>query len=420
MSQVCQSERDNKIILTMRLRTSDNLSNDAVVEIKATNISNVAIVKGISILTNITEVPVIPFKNSIKPGSSVSTRITFSPFLENISYDLEEIAFFAIDNETQELMSKISKEDLKNRFKDKLSRAKEYLYIKLGIERMSDLCTQGSELDVAHPPLFVPEINGKYEFNIARALMELSFDVSLAICPEHTPRPFDFPRDINQTEIIVSDSHSRDILLGYMFSNATTGYAAIVFSSTMRVAQLRTDADSDLKAPVELTGYQNGTLVHSGFYNLYMLARHELWNWWSINQENINTLYITGHGRGGAISTLCAYDFADVFKSRNNANNSREGSDKISHDKLKQLPIHYTFGSPKCGNEKFVDEFEKRVPNSIRIFNEKDRVTRLPIDSEYEHTKGGFEILNIPDGDYIYNHITAYRYSLPWGNDVFE
>lgn len=409
MLKVCQSQPDDIIKLSLRLFTSNNLFDDAFVQIQATNVSNITIPQGISIISNISSMPIIKLSDQIKPGNTVSVKIQFSPLLENIVYTLNEISFLAVDKETQEPMSKMEKFSLRSRFEDKLARAKEYLYMKFGVESLPELCSKQDEFNFGYVSnLSVPRTNGEYQFNIARTLVEMTLDVSLTLCNMWVPNPPDFPIE-NKSQVYVFDKNLTFVLLGYTFWNLSTGYAAIVFSDTMVPAQLRYDADAELIQSSAINGYKDGVMVHNGYYNLYMLARNQLWSWWFQFENEIKTLYITGHGRGGAISTLCAFDFADVFKSRDDANNSISGQNE-----LKQQPIHYTFGSPKCGNEAFSKEFNKRVSTSIRIFNSEDRVTLLPSDAEYQHVGSDIELTDIPKGNYLYNHIAVYRHQLPW------
>ena len=44
-----------------------------------------------------------------------------------------------------------------------------------------------------------------------------------------------------------------------------------------------------------------------------------------------------------------------------------------------------TFGSPKVGNENFVDEYNKYVKDSYRIVNKNDIIEHLPLPIIYKH-----------------------------------
>ncbi|GLC58164.1 hypothetical protein PLESTB_001325800 [Pleodorina starrii] len=70
----------------------------------------------------------------------------------------------------------------------------------------------------------------------------------------------------------------------------------------------------------------------------------------------------TGHSLGGAMATLAAYDLA-----------ARKTDGFFSGDV--QL---YTFGSPRVGNQAFMEAFNNMVPNAWRFTNTDDIVPRVP------------------------------------------
>ena len=78
-----------------------------------------------------------------------------------------------------------------------------------------------------------------------------------------------------------------------------------------------------------------------------------------------NELLITGHSLGGAIAVLCAYDIACTMSSR--------------FGKLIRTPAVYTFGAPRVGNGAFANAYDRRVPRTFRVVNEKDPVSHLSI-----------------------------------------
>jgi triacylglycerol lipase len=67
-------------------------------------------------------------------------------------------------------------------------------------------------------------------------------------------------------------------------------------------------------------------------------------------------LYIAGHSLGGALAVLAAADLA--------AGGRR--------------PVVYTFGAPRAGDPRFACRYGRLVPESYRVANPHDIVTRLP------------------------------------------
>jgi len=95
--------------------------------------------------------------------------------------------------------------------------------------------------------------------------------------------------------------------------------------------------------------------THAGFTDIYESMRNKI----AEALETIapaKTLYIAGHSLGGALAVLAAADLA--------AGGRR--------------PVVYTFGAPRAGNPRFACRYDKLVPDSYRIANVHDIVTRLP------------------------------------------
>lgn len=164
-----------------------------------------------------------------------------------------------------------------------------------------------------------------------------------------------------------------------------------------------------------------------------MSIRDQLWDWWNNNQSCdfvapkgwVQTLYITGHSLGGALSTICGYDFAEVFFDRDcnvsAACNSQTCTPDIPNACddpciAKSLPIHYSFAAPRSGNTTYARTFNQRLPTSLRINNSEDVVPQLPPATwegyTYEHTAGNVPF-TISLGSLRDDHIQAYYYHLP-------
>ncbi len=97
--------------------------------------------------------------------------------------------------------------------------------------------------------------------------------------------------------------------------------------------------------------------IHRGFLNAYMSPGiydriH------SYITDEIREIYICGHSLGGALSLVCGYDLFCLFP---------------------QKKYHITvFGCPRIGNLAFKNEFNRFLPDTLRIENGNDIVTKIP------------------------------------------
>jgi hypothetical protein len=117
--------------------------------------------------------------------------------------------------------------------------------------------------------------------------------------------------------------------------------------------------------------YFNNSLVHAGFMKIYESIKNQL-------HENISAILIlnpkiknivcTGHSLFGAVSTIIACDCANRYDSKH-----------ISC---------ITFGSPRVGNAKFANFFNKNVDTSFRCVFAKDPITFSPLPLRFKHVRG--------------------------------
>jgi len=117
--------------------------------------------------------------------------------------------------------------------------------------------------------------------------------------------------------------------------------------------------------------------VHEGFLEVYNSIKGIINK--NINKiQNNNQLYITGHSLGAALATLALPDIEINYKKRINA--------------------LYTFGSPRVGNNEFVEQFNTRFKNrSFRVVNTSDVVTSIPLPIPIVGSLGGyFSHVDIP------------------------
>ena len=106
--------------------------------------------------------------------------------------------------------------------------------------------------------------------------------------------------------------------------------------------------------------YTSSIGLEKGFYNLFNSMKDEIYDNLAIISKKYDTknILITGHSLGGAISTLLSFD--------------------MLYNKLPYKISLITFGSPRVGNQNFVEEFNKYNIYSSRITHYYDIVPHLP------------------------------------------
>lgn len=110
--------------------------------------------------------------------------------------------------------------------------------------------------------------------------------------------------------------------------------------------------------------------VHKGFIDAYKTIREFIHNFISMNKGSFDNIVVIGHSLGGALATLCSIDLQYNFSSQ-----------------YKNLAC-YTYGAPKVGNKEFVISYNKRIPDSNRIYLLNDIVPKLPPFPIFSHVKG--------------------------------
>ena len=260
-------------------------------------------------------------------------------------------------------------------------------------EHLSEFCANLPPITYRES-VYLPFDNGTYERRLAIALSDIAFNTSKANCANILPLP-NPPGFDNQLRVEGADPiNGQSVMFAYIFWNSVTRQAVISFTGTELISEWQSDLQFEQVAPTSLNGYENGVLVHKGFYDIYLAIRGQLWEWWGENSSSITTLYVTGHSLGAALSTICAYDFAHTPDSF----------------------IHYSFAAPRSGNSKYAQVFNLRVPQSLRVNNTEDIIPQLPPATwqglNYEQTGGNVPFtISLPG--LIEDHIQAYTEHLP-------
>lgn len=281
------------------------------------------------------------------------------------------------------------------------------------VDQLSKKFTKPCEIKfpmVYREAVYLPKVNGRYEQKLAIALTDVSYMTSDANCPTVLPIPlppgFDQYLRVEGIEPVSGDR----VMLAYIFWERQLCHAIISFTGTEARSLWRANARYQQVPPVALNGYQDGMLMHSGFYDVYMAVRDQLWAWWNENSSWVATLYLTGHSLGGALSSICAFDFAQVFMNCNPISVTEK--QEITYP----LPIHYSYGSPKVANNLFAEVFSQRVPTSLRVCNTEDIVIGLPLSAmfDYIYCSLGQDLpFTVSLGSTSANHNDAYYYNLP-------
>lgn len=109
---------------------------------------------------------------------------------------------------------------------------------------------------------------------------------------------------------------------------------------------------------------ESGEKVHNGFYTSFSSVKEDLYisvnKIVSNNLDKIKSVVVCGHSLGAALAVISSYMICKDFP-------------QIAH-----LVKNLTIGCPRVGNSTFKDNYNKLVPTSIRIVNDKDLVTRIP------------------------------------------
>jgi hypothetical protein len=126
------------------------------------------------------------------------------------------------------------------------------------------------------------------------------------------------------------------------------------------------------RTKLKLKNNDDDVLIHQGFYNQFesiFVPLNKTVNDYILDYSNKDKhLIFVGHSLGGALATIGACYFSHVYPT------------------LKVSCV--TFGSPRVGNNHFVNAFNNSVTESYRFVNDNDPVPCLPSRLRYKHVKG--------------------------------
>ncbi len=230
---------------------------------------------------------------------------------------------------------------------------------------------EASSAEIFSYPLALPEITGEYDGSVAITLQKISDSTSRSNCKETIIAP-PFTNFKHITGVSPNNGNSVLVAIIYWVEPTNTANAnnvsgndmiCVAFSGTYYSFQFDTDLQVALVEGSILNGYSRGVQVHQGFFNTYRSVRDQLRDF-VVGTLGLGTtrknLFLTGNSLGGALSTIAAYDYADIVKN---------GGGQL---------VHYTFAAPRVGNISFSENYDRRVPNGIRVYNTEDAVIILP------------------------------------------
>ena len=154
-----------------------------------------------------------------------------------------------------------------------------------------------------------------------------------------------------------------------------------VFHLAFRGTDELTDVFTDLNLHrTRLFDDDSSILVHTGFLNYFNELKTQIEAELKASAKNFHTIQVTGHSLGGAIATIAA-----GYLGRAVNKPSQEVVKFKPIDKTKKRIVCHTIGSPRVGNQHFVNWFHTQVDESMRIANDDDPITLFPISCLYTH-----------------------------------
>jgi len=251
--------------------------------------------------------------------------------------------------------------------------------------RLASICENSNSLN-----LETPEITGllptTFDKKTGYAMLTLSLQMTLESgCGNNYSLPSGFT---------VTPLQGYDTAAGiqrhfgnYLHSTAL-GMGIVTFSGTIYPSQWYDDADIAQVPPNALNNYEEGMLVHRGFYRIYSSMKPALEKLLKEKPPR-NQLIIAGHSLGAALATLCYFDH-------------------WSADINIQL---YSFAAPRVGNIPFAAFLSSHREGIFRVFNTEDLIPALPppifFGLIYEHNSEDIAFTKNLE-NYSRNHTKAY------------
>lgn len=245
------------------------------------------------------------------------------------------------------------------------------------------------QITIEYKGTFTPFTSKAYNADNSQFLIYVAMDTTRANCDNVmlTPPPgFDKAYEITG----INPFGGKETMFAYYFVSTAMNVHIVSFTGTWNIQEWEDDLDYFQVAPSQLNNFQNGQLVHGGWYKVYISVRSAILGYYNMLANANTQLVITGHSLGGSLSALCAFDMSQI-----NVNNL----------------YHYSYAAPPVGNPTWSNSFDQLVYNSWRIVNSADIIPTLPppIITGYlfQQTSDAF-VFNDNTGSYLNNHVSSY------------
>ena len=164
-------------------------------------------------------------------------------------------------------------------------------------------------------------------------------------------------KDIREVPEFYSDSKTG----AQGFSLVKDGSLVFVFRGTSEAQDVIVDLN------VKRVPYlDKPMLVHAGFLEQFDSLKLALVKTVEKYSGKVEKILCIGHSLGGALATLAAGHLGSIYNGK--------------------LPVTcHTFGSPRVGNIAYSEWFSRQVVLHVRVMNEKDPVTQMPISHRFQH-----------------------------------
>ena len=145
------------------------------------------------------------------------------------------------------------------------------------------------------------------------------------------------------------------------FSIVKDGSLVFVFRGTSEAQDIIVDLN------VKRVPYLNKSmLVHAGFLEQFESLKLALVKTVEKYSGKVDKILCVGHSLGGALATLASGHLGSLYNGK--------------------LPVNcHTFGSPRVGNVAYSEWFSRQVALNIRVMNQMDPVSQMPISYRFQH-----------------------------------
>lgn len=225
----------------------------------------------------------------------------------------------------------------------------------------------------------LPEKKETYDEKTAKFLLNLCISTTQNTFLNIDPKYDDWNYSAFYDKNCSDEKYNKKGIVGYVLNKSNTHI--IVFTGTNNASLAAMDFNYKQK---KCDSFEEEYFCHGGFAKIFDNVVTQI----NRKLNNVDTLYITGHSLGGALSTICA----SYYKQYN--------------------PIHYSFASPMCLGKKMAIDYEKNIKYGYRIYNMSDIVSMspLPIMPNGDNFYHVGESIQFQDngGKYSYNHTESY------------